>query len=80
MRGGANTGSIFDYQQNKEGWIHPDYIPRDPLWRPLDLNEAPLTSGEIGAIDCSLDYYGQGEPYYWRKNTNAQQVGTSNGG
>ena len=75
MRGGANTGSIFDYQQRSDTWTITDTDIRDPNWRPLHPDEAKLESGEIGTIDYSLDYYGESEPYYWRHESQAEQGG-----
>ena len=66
MRGGANTGSIFDCQQRRDSWRITESDIRDPNWRPMDPGEAQLESGEVGANDCTLDYYGDREPYYWR--------------
>lgn len=66
MRGGANSGSIFDYQQESESWIIPCGLRRDPNWRLLEPNEAALPNGENGIADHTLDYYSGREPYYWR--------------
>lgn len=65
MRGGANGGSIFDYQSERTTWDVSGEA-RDPDWRPLDEDEAPLPSRETGAVDYTLDYYHGREPYYWR--------------
>ena len=74
MRGGANTGSIFDYQQQSDTWNITEGDVRDPDWRPMHSDEAALESGEIGSIDYTLDYYGDKEHYYWRYNKEAEQV------
>lgn len=76
MRGGANTGSIHDYQQESNTWRITETDARDPAWRPLHPDEAVLASGEIGSIDYTLDYYGDKEPYYWRNNKDAEQAAT----
>ena len=68
MRRGANTRSIFDYQQEREGWKITNSDVRDPAWRPMFPDEAALDSGETGSVDYTLDYYRGGEPYYWRRN------------
>ena len=65
MRGGANGGSIFDYQKEQATWDVSEET-RDSDWRPLGEEEAPLPSREAGTVDYSLDYYHGGEPYYWR--------------
>ena len=77
MRGGANSGSIFDYQRDSDTWRMDESIARDPDWRPLRLDEAPLPSGEVGAIDYKLDFYGDSEPYYWRNNTSRTSRSTT---
>jgi hypothetical protein len=74
MRGGANGGSIFDYQQDSDTWTITDADIRDADWRPMRPDEASLESGEIGSIDYTLDYYGDQEPYYWRYNEEAEQA------
>ena len=74
MRGGANTGSIFDYQQERNTWRITEADVRDPDWRPLHQDEAALASGETGSIDYTLDYYSDKEPYYWRNNKEAEQA------
>lgn len=66
MRGGANSGSIFDHQQESPSWNHPNNLPRDPDWRLLKPNEAALPNGEIGSVDYTLDHYLGKSPYYWR--------------
>lgn len=66
MRGGANRGSIFDYQREHEGWIEPSGVPRDPGWRLLAATEAELPSGQEGEVGYSLDYYQGAPPYHWR--------------
>lgn len=66
MRGGANGGSIFDYQQESVSWNLPCDLPRDPDWRLLEPNEAALPNGENGIVDYTLDYYSGRQPYYWR--------------
>lgn len=73
MRGGANGGSIFDYQQQFEKWNICETGIRDPSWRLLHPTEAPLDNGEVGLCDYSLDYYGSKEPYYWRLDATAEQ-------
>ena len=65
MRGGANGGSIFDYQQEL-GNVECIGIARDPGWRPLRHDEASLPNRELGKVDYSLDFYGEKAPYYWR--------------
>jgi hypothetical protein len=77
MRGGANSGSIFDYQRDSDTWRMDESIARDPDWRPLRLDEAPLPSGEVGAIDYKLDFYGDSEPYYWRNKTSRTSRSTT---
>lgn len=74
MRGGANGGSIFDYQQERDKWEVSETDIRDPLWRLLRSNEAPLENGQIGAVDYNLDYSGDKEPYYWRHDNNEEQT------
>lgn len=74
MRGGANTGSIFDYQQDRASWSDSDGIPRDPDWRPLESNEAALPTGAVGVVDYTLDFYAGSEPYYWRRKKSAEQA------
>lgn len=65
MRGGANGGSVFDYQQSyKEWYLDPEN--RDPGCRPLGQQEAAMDDGSEGKLDYSLDYYKGKEPYYWR--------------
>jgi hypothetical protein len=75
MRGGANTGSIYDYQQEETmvKWAEVekdedgnDVLERDPTWRPMRSDEAQLPDNEVGATDYELDYYHGEEPYYWR--------------
>jgi Cysteine-rich CPCC len=66
MRGGANGGSIYDYQQRQPTWKPPTELTRDPEWRPLAAEEAALPSGEAGAVDYRLEYYHGADPYYWR--------------
>lgn len=66
MRGGANSGSIFDYQQESASWNLPCNLPRDSNWRRLEPNEAALASGENGSVDHTLDHYLGKPPYYWR--------------
>ena len=66
MRGGANGGSIFDYQKDHSDWVTPDQFQRDPGWRPLASTEAVLPSGQEGEVDYALNYYGDLPPYYWR--------------
>jgi len=68
MRGGANSDSIFDYQQSSKQWQPNPHLKRDPDWRLLEENEALLPSGEVGAVDYDLDYYGERPPYYWRND------------
>lgn len=67
MRGGANGGSIFDYQQDLPEDPAPFEFRRDPYWRRLGHDEAQLPNSTLGSVNYDLDYY-QGElPYYWRK-------------
>ena len=74
MRGGANGGSIFDYQQEEQmaKWVIEknedghDVLERDPDWRPMRPDEAQLPDDEVGDTDYKLDYYHGEEPYYWR--------------
>ena len=77
MRGGANGGSIFDYQQGSDSWSIDESIARDPAWRPLRSDEAPLPTGEVGSDDYRLDYYGGGDPYYWRNQTSRTSRSTT---
>jgi len=72
MRAGANGGSIFDYQQQRDDWTMRDTDVRDSSWRPLRPDEAALENGEVGICDYSLDYYGDKEPYYWRHDAGAE--------
>jgi len=72
MRGGANSGSIFDYQQRSETWRIAEAGVRDPDWRPMYPDEATLASREIGSMDYTLNYYGDQEPYYWRYKQEGQ--------
>ncbi len=74
MRGGANGGSIFDYQQNREAWVINEKHNRDPFWRPLRPTEAALENGEVGICDYDLDYYHEREPYYWRQDNFIEQT------
>jgi hypothetical protein len=67
MRGGANGGSIFDYQQRRADWRAPGDAARDPDWRPLSRDEAALPSGQEGEVDYRLEYYHGADPYYWRR-------------
>ena len=65
MKGGANGGSIFDYQKDYLCWeVNP--MERDPDWRLLEKDEASLPSNLESELDYSLDYYAGGPPYYWR--------------
>ena len=73
MRGGANGGSIFDYQLQHEEWSTDCEEARDPEWRLLRADEAPLPSGEDGEVDYKLDFYDGRDPYYWRGNQEAEQ-------
>ena len=80
MQGGANGGSIFDYQQQRDDWTMSDTDVRDSTWRPLRPDEAALENGEVGICDYSLDYYGDKEPYYWRHDAGAEPSAAPNGG
>jgi len=66
MRGGANGGSIYDFQQRHEAWRAPSDVSRDPGFRLLGPGEAALPSGQEGEVDYRLEYYHGAEPYYWR--------------
>jgi hypothetical protein len=65
MRGGANGGSIADYQNGRESWSFASF-ERDAGWRPLHTDEAPLHSDDEGVVDYQLDYFAGRPPYYWR--------------
>src|SRR5207253_1215864 len=67
MRGGANGGSIFDYQKSSDQWKPSPSLMRDSGWRLLAPDEAPLPTGEEGIVDYTLNYYGGRSPYYWRQ-------------
>lgn len=45
---------------------------------PSVTHEAALPTGEVGIVDYTLDYYADGEPYYWRKKNSAEQAASSN--
>src|SRR5436853_6532535 len=65
MRGGANGGSILDYQKGSKAWAPGPSLLRDPGWRMLGPQEAALANGEEGVVDYTLDYYQGRQPYYW---------------
>ena len=72
MRGGANGGSIVDYQKGHESWDVSGHV-RDQGWRPLRDDEALLKNVVEGFVDYSLDYYHGEEPYYWRVPSRRQE-------
>ena len=67
MRGGANGGSIYDYQQRHADWQAPSDVTRDAEFRLLAEDEASLPSGQAGEVDYRLEYYHGADPYYWRR-------------
>lgn len=72
MRGGANGGSIWDYQQDLAEELPGIDMPRDLHWRPLREDEARLPGGNVGAVDYGLDYYQGAAPYYWRRSQDGE--------
>ena len=73
MQGVANGFCIFGKQQfdYRRKWVLPqpgndnEGLERDPGWRLLRPDEAPLAKDQ-SATDCELDYYAGAPPYYWR--------------
>lgn len=73
MRGGANGGSLLDYQQRIIAQIPPDVrvygeYKRHPDWRPLaESDYAPNGATPQSGLEYFYAATEDAQPYYWQK-------------